>query len=197
MKEFWLCFVPLFVAVDAFGTLPLYIGLTEGLDGRQKRRVLCQSVFTAMAVAIVFLFLGQQLFSLLGITVADFMIAGGILLFSLSLIDLLSMQKQTRQVDPQSLGAVPLGVPLVVGPAVLATVILLANEHGRLLTIAATLINILIAGGLFWCSKGINRMLGETGTRTISKIAGLILAAIAVMMVRKGIFALIDQMPDL
>ena len=187
METFWLCFVPLFVAVDAVGVLPMYLSLTEGLSAVEKRRILLQSVATAVAVAVGFLFLGQWVFQLLGVTIADFMIAGGILLFGFASSDLLSVEKRQRRVDSQSVGAVPLGVPLTVGPAVLTTIILLANQHGRLPTVLAIVANVLIAGTVFWCSQFVTHLLGRTGIRTISKIASLILAAIAVMMVRLGI----------
>jgi small neutral amino acid transporter SnatA (MarC family) len=85
MLEFWLCFVPLFVAVDALGTLPIFISLTAGLDRARVRKVLWQLLLTATAVALAFLGVGKGIFALLGITVADFMIAGGSLLFLLSL----------------------------------------------------------------------------------------------------------------
>jgi multiple antibiotic resistance protein len=107
--------------------------------------------------------------------------------FGFATNDLLSPEKQRRRVDSQSVGAVPLGVPLTVGPAVLTTIILLANQHGRLPTVLAIIANVLIAGGVFWFSRIVDRLLGRTGIRTISKIASLILAAIAVMMVRLGV----------
>lgn len=106
MKSFWLCFVPLFVAVDALGVLPMFIGLTEGLDDGQRRRAVRQSVVTAAGVALAFLAIGTGLFRLLGITVADFMIAGGILLFVISLSDLLRLEKVHRKADPEGLAQV-------------------------------------------------------------------------------------------
>jgi len=111
MTRFWLCFVPLFVAVDAIGLLPLFLALTEGVKDRDLRRIILQSILTAAGVAIGFLVLGQAVLSLLGITVHDFMIAGGILLFGIAFSDILSSEKPQRAVDPESLGAVPLGVP--------------------------------------------------------------------------------------
>jgi len=83
LKSFWLCFVPLFVAVNAIGVLPMFISLTEGLDIRRVRRVLYQSVVTATVVGLSFLAVGQAVLRLLGITVADFVVAGGTLLFTL------------------------------------------------------------------------------------------------------------------
>ena len=76
MNKFWLCFVPLFAAVDAIGVVPLFLSLTEGLQSRRIRMVIVQFVITATSVALIFLVLGPALLSYLGITVADFMIAG-------------------------------------------------------------------------------------------------------------------------
>lgn len=191
MNNFWLCFVPLFVAVDALGLLPIFMGLTQGLTRIRIRRIIFESVITAMIVALVFLFVGKGILTLLGITVADFMIAGGTLLFVLSLSDLITAEKRRLQVDQEEVGAVPLGVPLMVGPGVLTTTILLINQYGMIPTVSATIVNIVIAGMVFWMSGSINRILGRAGTRTISKLSNLILAAIGVMMVRKGIMLLI------
>ncbi len=187
MKTFWLCFVPLFVAVDAFGILPMFISLTEELDERQRRQTVRQSVVTAAGVALGFLALGTGLLKLLGMTVADFMIAGGTLLFVISLTDLLRVEKVQRRSDPHDIGAVPIGVPLITGPAVLTTSLLLHNEYGLLPSAVAVLINIGIAGVVFSFATGVHRILGSAGSKTISKIASLLLAAIAVMMIRRGI----------
>ena len=191
MTEFWLCFVPVFVAMDAIGNLPLFIALTAGLDRLRVRRVILQSVITATVVALVFLVAGKGIFRFLGITPADFMIAGGVLLFLFSVGHLLKLGDEQHQVDPDSLGAVPLGVPLIVGPAVLTTALILVGEHGTKTTAAAVMANILITAMVFACAGPINRVLGKSGAKTISKIAALFLAAIAVMMVRKGIMDVI------
>jgi multiple antibiotic resistance protein len=187
MKELLLCFVPLFVAVDAIGVLPIFMSLTEGMEPRMLRRVIYQSVITATAVALAFLAIGKAILKLLGITVADFMVAGGVLLFVLSLSDLLRTEKVQRLIDPDSLGAVPLGVPLITGPAVLTTSILLINEYGLFTTAVAIVVNIVIAGVVFRSAEFIHRFLGNAGAKTVSKVASLLLAAIAVMIVRRGI----------
>ncbi len=191
MESFWLCFVPLFVAVDAIGTLPIYLTLTEGCSRLQHRAILVQSTVTASAVAVGFLFLGQWIFGQLGITVADFMVAGGLLLLAFAATDLLTIEKVRRKLESEGIGAVPIGVPLTVGPAVLTTLLLLANEHGRWSTVLALLANIGIAAGVFRSGLAIERVLGRTGVRTVSKIASLILAAIGVMMIRRGITELV------
>ena len=191
MENFWLCFVPLFVAVDAIGLLPLFISLTEGIDKKKVFKIIIQSVVTALIVALVFLAVGNTILQWLGITVNDFMIAGGILLFIISLRDMLSGDKKRDVIDLDSLGAVPLGVPLIVGPAVLTTTILLTNQYGPLPTIIATFINIILAGAVFFLSSPIYTFLGKAGTKTVSKLANLLLASIAVMLVRKGVVNII------
>lgn len=192
-KTFWLCFVPLFIAVDAIGTLPIYISLTDGFDKKSRRTLLISSVFTAMIVAMLFLFIGEGILRLLGITVVDFMIAGGIILFLISIGDLLAINKPDKQVALEALGPVPLGVPLIVGPAVLTTVMLLVREHGFFFTAIATVLNIIFAGTIFLLSELIIKLMGTSGTKIFSKIASLFLAAIAVMMVRRGLTAVLEQ----
>jgi multiple antibiotic resistance protein len=193
MNTFLLCFLPLFVAVDALGVLPIFLSLTDGLSPSQKRRVLIQSLLTATAVALVFLAIGPSILAVLNITVSDFMVAGGILLLVISLSDLLTGEKRQRLVDPETLGAVPLGVPIITGPAVLTTSVLLANVYGMSLTALALLINMGIAGTIFWFAQPITRFLGNAGTMILSKIASLFLATIAVMLIRKGIIEIIIE----
>ncbi|MCX5782377.1 MAG: MarC family protein [Elusimicrobia bacterium] len=187
MLEFWLCFVPIFVAVDALGTFPVFMNLTEGMKRPAIRKTIIQSTITAMVVGITFLLLGQWILALLRITVSDFMIAGGVLLFVISLNDMIAVEKKVQNVDPESVGAVPIGVPLIVGPAVLTTSLLLVSQYGYILTMIVVILNVIIAGVLFYLSNTINKLLGKPGAKTVSKLACLILASIGVMVVRKGI----------
>jgi multiple antibiotic resistance protein len=187
MTEFWLCFIPLFVAVDAIGVLPVFVSLTDGMEQKQVRRVVLESVCTALAVALTFLVAGPALLRFLGISVADFMIAGGLLLLAISLTDILSGPRVQRNVDLESVGAVPIGIPLITGPAVLTTGMLLVSTYGVPLTAAALLVNVILVGLTFLFADSITRRLGRTGTKAISKLASLFLAAIAVMLMRKGI----------
>jgi multiple antibiotic resistance protein len=189
LKNFMLCFVPLFVAVDAFGTLPLFIGLTEGMERRMRQRTIKYAVLTALTVAVGFIFLGKTVFHLMGITVYDFMVAGGVLLFAIASIDLLSGNKMAQRIE--SIAAVPLGIPLIVGPAVLTTGLMLVDIHGVPATLAAMTVNILLAGGVLLTADFWTRLLGAAGSQAASKVASLLLAAIAVMMIRKGLVAII------
>ena len=193
MKAFWLCFVPLFVAVDPLGVLPIYMGLVENITFSKRRHVLLQFFITASAVSLAFLTVGPAVLALLGITVSDFMVAGGVLLFAISLMDLLTGEKRRRRVDEKTLGAVPLGVPIIVGPAVFTISVVLANMYTFWITAAALLTNIFIAVVVFRFSDLLSRLLGNTGLKILSKIASLLLASIAVMLIRQGIFNIVGN----
>jgi len=186
IRNILLSFIPLFVAVDAFGVLPIFVGLTEGLDKKEKNRIIIQSIWTASIVAVVFVLVGRLIFRLLGITIADFMIAGGAILFCISITDILN-PTQKRQLPGDNLGSVPLGIPLIVGPAVLTMSLVLEPQYGLPATIISILLNILIAAVVFRQSYRLITILGDTGTKALSKVMHLLLAAIAVMLIRHGI----------
>ena len=193
MEKFLLCFIPLFIAVDAIGILPIYLGLTEGLDSERRRRIVLQSIITASAVAIIFLMVGPFLLQLVGVGVSDFTVAGGVLLLVISLSDLVTGEKLQRMVDPETLGAVPIGVPLISGPAVLTTSVLFANQYGYIPTALALILNIAIAGIIFSMAIPIERFLGHAGSKILSKISSMFLASIAVMLIRRGIIEVVEK----
>lgn len=186
MREFLLSFIPIFVAMNAIGVLPLFVGFTEHLSKRDKRRIVTQSIITAFVVGIVFLFLGKLIFRILGVTVADFKIAGGTVLLAISLRDLLQHERHYK-LSAETMGAVPIGMPLVTGPAVLTTIIILLDSYGVSLTIASFVVNLMIVWFTFTYASLISDFLGKAGSKAFSKIASLLLAAIAVMMIRKGL----------
>ena len=91
-----LAFIPIFVAVDAVGALPIFVSLTEGLGQKERLKIILHSVLTALCLAIGFIFLGKAVFRFLGITIGDFMIAGGAILFCISIIDIINPVKKRR-----------------------------------------------------------------------------------------------------
>ncbi|MBN2097032.1 MAG: MarC family protein [Candidatus Omnitrophica bacterium] len=190
LKDFFLAFIPLFVAVDAVGVLPIFVSLTEELSQKEKIKVIAQSMFTAILLALGFIFLGQAVFRFLNITIGDFLIAGGLLLFCIAIIDIINPVKK-RRIPSNELGSVPLGTPLIVGPAVLTTSLIIMQQHGLMPTLIAVIANVFLAGIIFLLSNIVIRILGIAGSRAVSKIASLLLAAIAVMMVRRGVIAIL------
>jgi multiple antibiotic resistance protein len=186
LRDILLAFIPIFVAVDAVGVLPIFVSLTDGLPGAEKRRIILQSMITAVCLALCFIFLGKAIFTFMGITISDFMIAGGIVLFGIAVMNILGPGKE-RLYDGSVLGAVPLGTPLIVGPGVLSTSLIIIEQFGVAATIISVMANILLAGLIFLISGAIIRFLGAAGTKALSKVMSLFLGAIAVMMIRKGL----------
>jgi len=193
LHTFWLCFVPLFIAGDAIGALPVFISITEGVQKRDLPKLIALSAVTGSVVGLAFVFIGEGILRLMGISVADFMVAGGSMLFVISLGDLVTFEKVTRRVHPEEIGPVPIGVPLIVGPGILTTVMLLVKEYGFFPTTAALIANVMVAALIFYSSDFIIRLVGKNGTKVVSKIASLFLAAIAVMIVRKGLFVIFGR----
>ncbi|MFH1837824.1 MAG: MarC family protein [Candidatus Omnitrophota bacterium] len=191
IKNILLSFIPLFVAVDAVGVLPIFVSLTEKMDTKERLKVIYKSFVTAICLAVVFIFLGKAIFKVLGITVADFMVAGGVLLFCIAIMDIMNPVKRRRIPDTE-LGFVPLGTPLIVGPAVLTTSLLMLDAHGLFPTLISVLTNILLAGVIFMGADIFIKFLGVAGTRALSKITSLLLTAIAVMMIRKGVILMLS-----
>jgi multiple antibiotic resistance protein len=178
-------FIPIFVAVDIFAIVPIFISLTEGLSRQDIKKIERESVFTAFAVGIIFIALGEGIFSILGITANDFKIAGGIILLILAVLELTGYTSIRRQSG--STGVVPLGVPLIVGPAVLTTILVLVDHYGILPTIISFIANLVIVLLSFNASERLISLFGRGGIAAISKIMALLLASIAVMMIRIGI----------
>jgi len=196
LEKFLLAFIPLFVAVDAIGVLPVFISFTQGLSKKGKSKMIINSMITALCLAIGFVFVGKAVLSFLKITVGDFMIAGGLILLCIAIIDIVSPGKK-RRISNAELGSVPLGTPLIVGPAVLTTSLLIIGEYGLYPTLAAVIINVLLAGAVFLASGTLIKIIGESGSKALSKITSLLLAAIAIMMMRKGIFQILIDLGNL
>ena len=125
----------------------------------------------------------------MGITVFDFMVAGGVILFIIAILDVMGM-RHAKEEDEQNFGVVPLGTPMVAGPALITTAILLVNQFGAVVTLISVFLNLLLTGILFMNAHHLTRWLGPMGSTAMSKISSLLLASIAVMMIRKGVLSM-------
>ncbi len=189
MQWFWHAFIPLFVALDAVGLLPVFWALAHRLSGAQRTRAVWEAVSTAGWATIGWLLVSQFIFNLMGLQLADVMIAGGAIVVVLCLRDLLLPEKlpQGTQASP---GIVPLGVPLLAGPAVFATVLLVRDRYGWMVTVVALATNLVIAWLVLQSASRLMRWLGQEGAQVMSKIASLVLTAFGVMLIRHGVTAL-------
>ena len=186
METVWLAFIPLFVAFDVPGVMPIYWTLAQGLPVEQRRAAVHRAVAVGFIVALAFLWVSGIIFRILGIRIGDVMIAGGITLFVLALRDLLQPEKLTTG-SVEAIGVVPLGVPLIVGPAVLTTVLLLRQRYGVLPTVAALAANSFLSWLALQVADRLMDRIGRVGANVVSKVFSLILAAFAVMLIRQGL----------
>jgi multiple antibiotic resistance protein len=184
-------FIPILVAIDIIGLTPIYLSLTEEMTPQEKKDVVLMSLFTALGVSLTFVFVGKIILDVLGVTVADFKIAGGLILLVLSVKSLILGEK-FHPVPGDVLGAVPIGVPLIVGPAVLTTILILVDHYGYIPTLISLIINMFLSAFILHKADYIVKLLGRAGTKAVSKITALFLATIAIRMIRLGIIDLLQ-----
>ena len=193
IRELALTFVPLFVAMDPIGNLPIFLALTQEVAPKHRRRAVHVATLTALGIGLGFVVIGKAIFLLLGIEVADFLMAGGIILLILAIRYLIT-GKAVEAGDVSAsgmIGVVPLGTPLIVGPAVLASLLLLIGQYRIPIVILSFILSLVIQWVLFRQADRIVNFLGRTGVNAISKIVMLLLAAIAVKMIREGFMTIL------
>jgi multiple antibiotic resistance protein len=193
LKPYILSFIPIFVAVDSIGNIPVFISLIENTSKKERRKIIAESITTATLIAVAFMFAGKWVLQLLGITIPDFQIAGGALLFVISLRLLLPGSQKTSLTDGHNkdLGVFPMGTPLITGPAVLATTLMMLDTHGLVPTFTSLILNMAFVWLTLAKADFIMKLFGEAGTRAFSKIMFILLAAISIMMIRRGITGVI------
>jgi multiple antibiotic resistance protein len=185
-ESFVLTFVPLFIVIDAIGNLPLLLSLSQGMSPGERRRMVHVAILTAAAVGLAFLFLGQFVLRVMGISVGALAIAGGLILLVLSIRFMMTghVAEASRE---EMVAVVPIGTPLLSGPATIATLLLLASQFSLAMVLASFALNMVIAWGVFLLGNQVARLLGRGGLRAISQVFNLLLAAIAVSMIIRGL----------
>ncbi len=195
MNVFLEAFLPLFVAINLAGILPLFIGLTDGVSDGARRRLALQAVTTAFVVAVLILFAGEVIFRALGITISDLRVGGGLILLVLSITDLLFSDYRQRSPDGDEpvgdLGIVPLGIPLTIGPAAITTILVSQQSYGYLPALVALVANLALVTVAFFYGPALLARLGANTSKAIGKVASLFLAAIAVAMIRAGVMGMV------
>ncbi len=195
MNSFLLAFIPLLVAIDPFGTLPLFLGLTEGYTRQEKNQLALQAVITAFIVGVAFAAAGHYVFALLGINGSDFRIAGGLLLLIFSIREVFGHTEKNPQGTTRDafMGIVPLGIPLIAGPATITTLLILHDSRPFPIIVLALAANLAISYLIFFYSDQILKTVGEATSRATAKIVAIFLAAIGIMMIRKGLEAILHR----
>jgi len=198
LQAFVAAFLPLFVAINIPGILPLYMGMTESLSQGARNRLLIRALTVALAVALLMLFAGDVIFRTLGISVNDLRVGGGLILLVLAITDLVFGDLKKRRMGDEAdgteeLAVVPLGIPLIIGPAAITTILVSQGAFGYVVTLASVVVNMTLVFAVFAAGPRLIQKAGPSFSKAMAKIASLFLAAIAVAMIRTGIVGMIAQ----
>jgi len=189
-------FATLFVVIDPPGLVPMFIALTTGLDPARRRRMALRACIIATILLTLFGLLGESVLGFIGISMPAFRIAGGILLFLTALDMLFERRTQRREGQHADLdhdpSVFPLATPLIAGPGAIASMILLVGEGGGSWPVTFAVLGLMVAMMLatflfLLAAPPLERVLGRTGTIVITRLLGMLLAALSVQFVIDGI----------
>lgn len=197
-------FLPLFVAINIPGILPLYVGMTESFSAEDRSRLLVRALGAAFVLAVLMLFAGQVIFETLGITVNDLRVGGGLILLVIAVTDLAFGETKKRRGgktkpkaaepapdEPVDLPVVPLGIPLIIGPGAITTILIAEGQVGWIVTLLAIALNMVLVFVAFTFGPSLLRLFGPGTSKAVAKVASLFLAAISVAMIRAGVTEMI------
>jgi len=180
--------IALFIIVDPFGNIPIFVGLTENVPDSKKKKVFNTATIVGTVLLLVFAFTGTEILTLFGLSIYSFEVAGGILLLIVAIRILISGNMHENVESPESIGAVPIAIPLLVGPGAITTTIFNIQLYE---TAAPAILAVLIVMAITWVilryMNRIYELLGKTGSLIIARVMALLIAAIAVQYILTGI----------
>ena len=185
-ESFVFTFIPLFIVIDALGSLPFVVSFSEHMTHQERNKTVHIAIFTAVIVGLVFLFFGQFILNVLDISIGSFAIAGGIILLVLS-IRHMTTGRMVETIKEEMVAVVPIGTPLLAGPATITTLLLLVTQFPIYIVLISFVLNLIIAWIVFMQSNRIISFMGQGGLKAVSKVFSLLLAAIAVNMMIQGL----------
>jgi multiple antibiotic resistance protein len=199
VKFFWEVFVTLLVIIDPPGTVPVFLGLTRGLSSRDRGKLAWQAAVVAFGVIVGFALFGRSVLSYLGVQLPALQCAGGLLmlLISLQLLTGQAAEPTEQEMARVNVAFVPLGTPLLAGPgAIVATMLYVQRAHtgGQVAALAVAIVAVAVVAWLAMrFAFVIHRVLTDNGVELLTRIAGLLLSAIAVELVAQAVRAFVKQ----
>jgi MarC family membrane protein len=188
-------FVTLLVIIDPFGLTPLFVALTQGMTARARRAIALRACAVAAGLLILFAAFGETVLGFVGISMAAFRVAGGALLF-LTALEMLFERRSKRRADQTGEerpdpSVFPLAIPLIAGPGSIATIVLLSGQtpgpQGLVMIIGVMLAVLGVVLVMFLASGLLERLLGKTGINVVTRLLGMLLAALAVQFILEGL----------
>lgn len=193
MDELLKAFITLFVVMDPVGSLPIFTSLTKGMPLSEIKKNVNRAVFVAGVLLFIFLFLGLRIFEFFGINISSFRIAGGIILLIFGILFVFGLSGKFMKSKDGDL-SIPLGTPLLTGPGVITTTVILVAENDIYTTVIAALLTLALTWAILNNSSRLYKLLGEHWTNIISRVMGIILAAIAVEFIKKGVLDILQPL---
>jgi multiple antibiotic resistance protein len=187
ISEFSKAALALFIIVDPFGNIPIFVGLTKNVQDTQKRKVYNTATIVGVILLLVFAFAGTGILSLFGLSIYSFEVAGGILLLIIAIRILISGSIQENVESPESIGAVPIAIPLLVGPGAITTTIFNIQQYDTIIAILAVLVVMAATWIILRYISKVYKFLGKTGSLIIARVMALLIAAIAVQYILTGV----------
>jgi multiple antibiotic resistance protein len=204
LRELISAFVTLFVTIDPPGLAPLFLGVTAGMTAGERAQIAIRASLTAFGILLLFTVAGAAILDVFGITLHAFRIAGGLLLFHIAFEMIFERRQERHERSAEravtadrirNIAVFPLAIPLIAGPGAISATILLSGAYAapleRLLLIAIVAVNLLATWLVFRAAERLDRFLGATGRIVLTRLLGLILAALAVQFVIDGVTALL------
>ena len=186
ISELTRAIIALFIIVDPFGNIPIFVGLTENITDAQRKKTYNTAMLVAFVLLVVFAFTGQEILAIFGLSIYSFEVAGGILLLIIAVRILISGFHESTE-SPESLGAVPIAIPLLVGPGAITTTIFNLQAYGTAISILAVIVVSTLTWVILRFIDGIYKVLGKTGSVVIARVMALLIAAIAIQYILTGV----------
>jgi multiple antibiotic resistance protein len=179
--------IALFIIVDPFGNIPIFVGLTNKMPDGPRKKVYNTATLVSFVLLLVFAFTGQEILNIFGLSIYSFEIAGGILLIIIAIRILISGSINENVESPESIGAVPIAIPLLVGPGAITTTMFNLQAYGIITAILAVVIVLSFTWVILRFINKIYGFLGKTGSLIIARVMALLISAIAIQYILTGI----------
>jgi multiple antibiotic resistance protein len=186
LQEFFQAFLAIFVIMDVIGVIPIYWSLSRKLKKKERAYSIDKAITIASIILFLFLFLGDHILSFFRISIHSFKVAGGIILAIVGIQRVLGIRFKEEKVQKYEFAIVPLSTPLITGPGVITTVMILTAKFGIMIALLASLLNLTIAWLSLRFSDKLYKVFGRQGADVMSRIMGLILVAISVELIKFG-----------
>ena len=193
MSAFFSVTLTLFFVIDALGQIPTYLDLLKPFDAKKQKKIAIRELLIALVIMLVFHYFGQGLLTLLHVSKTTVQVAGGIILFLISIRLIFSDEERTKWKEQEPF-IVPIATPIIAGPSVLAAIMIFAqNNPSDFVICGAVILAWFLSATLFLFAKPIHKIVKDQGLNAAQRLMGLIVALIAVQLFLEGIIGLLQR----